>query len=340
MPITIKDIAQKAGVSIKTVSRVINNEQNVAETTRNNVLLVIDDLGYVPNLSAQRLARGSSGLIGLILGNATASYIMTVINGLLDYGDLHNFRVSLHRVDTNKPHQVQNVIGRALQNGVEGFIITPPCDNAEKIIETFRNTNFPFIILSPRDRNQNYSWVTSNDYKGSMEATKYLLELGHKSIGFIQGNSDHQASWDRFQGFKKAMDQAGLTPEVEYCRQGDWTAQSGYEQGTKLLSLKKRPTAILTSNDQCASGVIQAAWKLGINCPEQLSVIGYDDVPLAQQLTPPLTTVRQPIYEIATHAVSILIEHLVEHPNQHITHELDTKLIVRNSTTANSQTKE
>ena len=159
----------------------------------------------------------------------------------------------------------------------------------------------------------------------------YLISEGHTRIGFIQGNVEHQASWDRRKGYERALLERGIGLDAELYRQGNWTFDSGIEQGKSLLSLPEPPTAIVAGNDEAAAGVLRAAWRAGIRCPEQLSVVGFDDVPLARQSTPPLTTVRQPIYEIASNAMMILANDLIPRKATGITIEVPTKLVVRES---------
>jgi LacI family transcriptional regulator len=332
MSVTLSDVARHAGVSMKTVSRVVNNEKRVAEETRRKVLAAIEELGYVPNVWAQRLARGYSGLIGLFMHDATSAYITAVMNGMMDVGETTGYRVSLYRLDINDPHQVAFVLGMATQRRVEGFIFTPPCDNSPELTRGLQEMKFPFVQLTPHERCNDCAWVSATDEQGSHEATRHLLELGHVRIGFIQGNRDHQASWDRLNGYYRALHEAGIKPDECLIKQGTWAFESGLECARDLLSMSQPPTAIMAGNDEAAAGVIQAAWERRWSCPEQISVVGFDDVPLARQLCPPLTTVKQPIYEIATTAMSMLVEKIIPGLPVEKTVEVPTRLVVRHST--------
>lgn len=332
MPVTLNDVAKKAGVSIKTVSRVFNREPSVLEETREKVNVVIKELGFVPNLWAQRLRSGLSGVISLLFQDATPSYLINVINGLVDWGEKSNYTINLHRVNVKDPAQVNQVLEVAAHNQVEGFIITPPCDNSDILIDGLHEKNFPFIQLTPRKRTTEHNWVAASDEQGSSEAARYLIALGHKKIGFIQGNIEHQASWDRLNGYKNALKEASVEINADFVKQGSWTFRSGLREGRELLTMSKPPSAIMAANDQAAAGVIQAAWELGIKCPGQLSVVGFDDVPLAHQITPPLTTIKQPIFEIAKKAMSVLVEKIIPGTSQEISIQIPTELIIRNST--------
>lgn len=317
---------------MKTVSRVINNEERVADSTREKVMTAIRDLGYVPNVWAQRLARGHSGLIGLLMYDATPAYIMNVMNGLMDIGDLTGYRISLYRLNVHDPKEVDQLIGFAAQRRVEAFVFTPPCDNSTTLVRALQELEFPFVQLTPHERCSGCAWVSSGDEAGSYQAACHLIELGHTRIGFLKGNQDHVASRDRLQGYRRALADHGITLDEDLLKQGDWEFDTGLESARALLDLPEPPTAIMAANDDTAASAIQAAWERGLKCPEQLSVIGYDDVPLARQVTPPLTTVRQPIYDIATTAMSMLVEKLIPGLPTETAVEVPAQFIQRHST--------
>ncbi len=332
MSVTLSDVAKRAGVSKKTASRAINNEPRIAASTRQKVLAAAEELGYAPNVWAQRLARGYSGLVGLLMHDATPAYILNVINGLMDIGDATGYRVSLYRLNIHDPRQVEHTIAMARQHRVEGFVFTPPCDNSPRLVEALQKVGFPFVQLTPHDRCGDCAWVSGTDEHGTYDATWHLLRLGHRHIGFILGNRDHQASWARLAGYKRALHEAGVEPDESLIKEGNWQFNSGLERAREFLSMPIPPTAIIASNDESAAGVIQAAWERGLVCPDHLSVVGFDDVALAQQICPPLTTVKQPIYEIATRAMSILVEQIIPGVQSGQAIEIATELVIRHST--------
>lgn len=333
--VTLTDVAKRAGVSIKTASRVINNEDRVADATRQKVLAAVESLGYVPNVWAQRLARGYSGLVGLVIGDATPSYLMDVLHGLMDVGDAAGFRVSMYRMNIKNPQEIAQIIGMAAQQRVEGFVFTPPCDNSPELIRALQELNYPFVQLTPHERCETCAWVAANDEQGAYEAAWHLLRLGHKRIGVIQGNPGHIASWDRLNGYKRALAEANIPLNNTLIKQGDWSFESGLKWGRELLSGENIPTAIMAGNDDMAAGILQAAWEREWRCPRQLSIVGFDDVPLAKQLSPPLTTVKQPIYDIASTAMRVLIEQIIPGSASVRTFiEVPTQLIIRYSTAA------
>jgi LacI family transcriptional regulator len=337
MPITQADVAQRAGVSIKQVSRVINNEDRVAAPTRRRVLEAIEELGYVPNVWAQRLARGTSRLVGLCYHDATAAYISEVLRGMMDAADRHHYRVGLYRFDPHDARQVANMVGIAAHSRADAFVLTPPCDNAAAFVEALEASDVPYVRLTPQERTGTAPWVAATDEQGAYEATAHLIALGHTRIGCIQGNVEHAASWERRRGHFRALDEAGIETPADYMQQGDWSFATGLRCARALLDLPLPPTAIVASCDDAATGVIQAIWERGWACPGQVSVVGFDDNPVAQQVWPPLTTVHQPIYEIAGTAMSLLVERLIpgEEPADgslptHLV--LPTQLVVRRST--------
>jgi LacI family transcriptional regulator len=249
----------------------------------------------------------------------------------MDVGDATGYRVSLYRFDVNDPRQVAQIVGMAAQQRVEGLVFTPPCDNSKELISELQQLKFPFVLLTPHERCNSCMWVAATDEQGSYEAGWHLIRLGHKRIGFIMGNRDHIASWNRLSGYRRALEEAGIDSRNDLIRQGSWQFESGLECAHELLSVPERPTAIMAGNDDAAAGVLQAAWERSLKCPEDLSVVGFDDVPLARQVSPPLTTVRQPIYKIATTAMSMLVEKaILGLPVEAV--EVPTDLVVRYST--------
>jgi LacI family transcriptional regulator len=295
-------------------------------------LAAVDALGYVPNVWAQRLARGHSGLIGLLMYDTTPAYTYTILDGLLDAGETAGYNISIHRRDTQDARQVAEILGMAAQHEIDGLVITPPCDNSPALLASLAEMQFPFVLIAPQGDCPHCASVAPADERGSYEAAWHLIRLGHTRIGYIQGPPDHQASGERLRGYERALREAGLPHQDDLIRAGDWEFDIGLEHGRALLSLPDRPTAIMAPNDVGASGVLQAAWERGLNCPRQISVVGFDDIPLARQVCPPLTTVRQPIYEIATTAMNLLIEQMTSGNATPGQVEMPTELVIRHST--------
>ncbi len=331
---TIRDVAKKAGVSLKTVSRVLNDEPMVSEDTRARVQHVIAQLEYVPNISAQRLARGRAKVIALLFNNVSQTYFDDVLKGTFEEARETGFGVLTYPCDVRRAEDRQAILQLAAQRRVDGFIFTPPCDNAVELLDEIARLNVPFVRLSPRNHRLPYPHVRIRDYEAAIALTEYLISLGHRRIGFITGSQDHSASEARLAGFRDTLKKHKIPFDSKLVFPGDWTFAAGMTGARKLLACEPRPTAIFASNDDLAAGVLFTAHQLGIRVPKQLTVTGFDDVPLAQQVWPPLTTMRQPILQIAQMATHLLTDLIKKHPVKTVHYDIPTELIVRESAAA------
>jgi LacI family transcriptional regulator len=315
-----------------TVSRVLNDEPFVRDEMRAKVQRAIEQLGYVPNLSAKRLAKGRSQAIALLYHNASWHYIQDVQRGVLDTARAAGYTTLMHPCDLIQPEDACGVIEMALQRQVDGFILTAPADNAHALLENLDRMGVPFIRLTPSDRESPRPYVTATDRVGACEMTRYLLGLGHRRIGYVFGLYQSQAAYDRFAGYQDALAEAGIGYDESLMRFGDDHFDAGRDATRSLLEMHPRPSAVFCSNDEMAAGAYVAAHESGLRIPDDLSVAGFDDIALARQIWPALTTVRQPIYEIATTAARLLVELLGHHPLATLHHEIPTSLVIRAST--------
>ncbi|MDC8773423.1 LacI family DNA-binding transcriptional regulator [Roseateles albus] len=304
---TIVDVAEQAGVSIKTVSRVLNKEAGVQDKTREQVLKVVAELKYRPKLAARSMGGGRSFLIGLLYYDPSAAFVGGVQQGATlrcRESGYHLVVESLHNDAPDIYNQVDRMVS-ALRP--DGMILTPPlCDNP-KVLQALRDNETPFVLLSPGQEPADQFSVRMDDELAAEEVTNLLISLGHERIGFIRGAPDQAASELRYRGFVRAMQAHDLTVEESLVWEGDFTFPSGVEGAHKLLSRSVRPTAVFASNDDMALGVLAAAQRLGLNVPADLSIAGFDDSSAASLVWPPLTTVRQPTHEMASVAVEMLI---------------------------------
>lgn len=333
--VTIRDVANLAGVSFKTVSRVINNEPFVKEVTRQKVQTAIDELGYVVSLPARRLSSGNSYTLGLIFHNASWHYILDVQKGVLETGRNYGYHTLMHPCDVNRTADITEILNMVSQRLVDGLIFTPPADNAEKLLCELEALEVPFICLSPKDRNKNRPFVTTSDVRGAAAVTRYLISLGHRTIGFIHGPIEQRAPHDRFSGYKQALQEEGLPIEDHLVAYGDDHFRAGRIQAKKLLALEPRPSAIFCNNDEMAAGAIAAIFESGLQVPQDISVAGFDNIPLAEQIWPPLTTVEQPIFEMAERATIHLIKMLNGENDFDRELKIPTELVIRKSTEKN-----
>ncbi|MCD4671466.1 MAG: LacI family transcriptional regulator [Anaerolineaceae bacterium] len=331
-PITIRDVAKRAEVSIKTVSRVLNQEAYVKEETRAKVEDVIQELRYVASLSARRLASGQSFTIGLIVYNASWHYLHNVQKGVMETAQAHGYNVLLHPCDITIPQEIQKVLDLVHQRQVDGLIFTPPADNASALIEELKNLDVPFNRLSPTDRKSPLPYVATTDKQGAFDMTKYLIGLGHQRIGFVYGPKEQRAPHDRFSGYRQAISEANIGFEENLIVYGDDHFQSGLQAATSLLAVNSRPSAIFCNNDEMAAGAISAVFESGMRVPEDVAIAGFDNTPLAKQIYPPLTTIEQPIFQMAEVATKHLFKIINGDDLENLHVEIPTKLIIRKST--------
>ena len=332
MKVTINEVAEQAGVSIKTVSRVLNNEAPVRPETRAKVSQAIADLGYVANVSAQRLARGRAYTIGLIYHNASWHYITHVLQGVLETGYRAGYSTLLYSYDAkHKDRSRQQILGLASQGSVDGFIFIPPSDNSTALLNDLQSAGVAFVRLTPSNRQLSLPFVTATDWQGAYDMGLYLLGQGHRRIGFIKGPPEQKAAYDRFEGFKAALAEYNVALDKTLVQQGDDHFASGQRCAQAFLKLSTPPTSIFANNDEMAAGANAAVFESGLRVPDDVSIAGFDDIPLSAAIWPPLTTVRQPIYKIAEVATNLLIKLLRDEEPDRLHYELLTELVIRKS---------
>ena len=332
MKSTITDVAKQAGVSMKTVSRVLNNEPNVAKKTRERVLEVAKELRYSPNLAARGLASSKSYLIALIYDNSPSpNYIAPVQRGAIDACRKNGFHLVVEPLDL-AADQASEEVERLLERlPVDGIILTSPlCDNLE-VLAILKRLKIPYVPISPTLPNLDMSAVKMDNTQAAQEMTEYLISEGHKDIGIITGHSNHNSSALRYKGFENAMVNAGLTLNPDWIVEGDFSFRSGVQAAEALLGKGPKPTAVFACNDDMAAGVVSVANQMGLSVPKDISVGGFDDTPLATIITPQLTTIKQPIHQMGYRAASLLIKPPEEQDRQDF-YVLDHRLIIRGST--------
>ncbi len=303
---TMIDVAKEAGVSLKTVSRVLNKENYVREETRTKVLEASEKLNYKLNQTARTLRSGNAQIVSLLVDNPSRSYLESVHFGALER--CHD--LSMQLILEECPNGLSDVREILQKLAPVGFILTPPlCDNAE-LLELLDSHGCAYVLIAPNEPDSNKLSVNMDDMAASMEMTEYLITLNHQRIGYIKGHPDHGASEKRYQGYCKALEKHGIDLDPSLVRQGYFDYESGLEGAEALLDIQNPPTAIFASNDDMAAAVLSAAYRRNISVPQNLSVAGYDDTPIAAIISPQLTTIKQPITELAAAAVSLLSENI------------------------------
>ncbi len=305
--ITIHDVAERAGVSIKTVSRVLNKEPNVRPATRDRVLAAAESLRYRPNVSARSLAGSRSFLICLFSDNPSANYISDLQRGAVGRCREDGYHVVLEPLDSATPAAAEITRSTLLTLRPDGAVLTPPVSDRPHVLDALDAAGMPYVRIAPDIDPDRAANVQIDDRQAAYEMTQHLLDLGHRDIGLIVGHPDHGASHKRRDGFLSAMADRGVPVRDDLVAQGFFSFQSGYQCADQLLGRADRPSAIFASNDDMALGVLAAAHRHRLAVPEDLSVVGFDDTPAAVSSTPALTTVRQPILEMAAAAAEMLI---------------------------------
>jgi LacI family transcriptional regulator len=327
--VTIVDVAGEAGVSYATVSRVINNKDHVRPEKRERVLRAAAQLGYVANVQARSLAGGSSRVVGLLVDYLSSSYMDEIIRGIDGALDAENYDLMLYTTHRRKTKESAYVtkLTRRLADGL--LLILPR--NAAAYLDTLRLRRFPHVLIDYLSDGQNVPSVSTTNFRGAYDAMVYLLSLGHRRIGFISGTMEFGCARERLDGYKAALQDHGIPSDPQLVCEGDFMQPQGYQCAQMLLSLPEAPTALFASNDMMAFGVMEAARERGLRLPDDLSIIGFDDIPQAEHVHPPLTTVRQPLEEMGQCAALLLL-HYIAHPDAKIERvELPTQLVVRES---------
>jgi LacI family transcriptional regulator len=305
--VTIHDVARHAGVSPMTVSRVINAETNVREETRARVAASVAALRYAPNQAARSLASADATHIGVLYSNPSAAYLSEFLLGSLEQSSLSGCQLVIEQCEGVESER--EAIERLVKGGVDGVILPAPLCDSQESLKGVEEARLPAVLVASGRPAAGLSAVSINDFEASRAMTRHLLGLGHRRIAFINGHPNQTASGQRFRGYIEGMTEAGLSVGTDQVAQGYFTYRSGLEAAEKLLDTY-RPTAIFASNDDMAAAAMAVAHRKGLDVPGDLSVAGFDDTPLATTVWPELTTVRQPIADMAREAVRLLIEQI------------------------------
>jgi LacI family transcriptional regulator len=313
--VTIKHVAADAGVSLQTVSRVINNEPNVRPAMKERVQASIDKLGYVPSIAAQRMSGSRSYLIlaindrDLTISDWKAREGRDWVDQMLLGGMLtcaeHGYRMLIELVDTHTDHVERELSAAIAALQPDGVLLTPPHSENPLITNLLADRNIPFARIGSTQEGPGFA-ITMGDKHNARLATDHLIELGHERIGFIAGPEDFSLSNRRIDGWRTAMEDAGFDPEG-LCKRGDFGFESGALAASFLFDLDEPPSAIIASSDQMALATLEIARKRGLRVPQDISLISFDNSPIVRFTQPPLTAVDQPIAATTSRAVEMLI---------------------------------
>ena len=324
----MRDVARLAGVSHQTVSRVINGSEDVLPETRALVQAAIEQIGYRPSAIARSMASGVTHTLACISPNLTDYTFASLIEGAEAEARQHDyFMVSSSARDPQAFHAlVEELIGHRRVDGL--IVINPYADDRFKYVPA----DFPTVFVGARSHDQSVCSISLDDHKAAYEATRHLLSLGHTCIALITGPMEEDCSQDRTEGYRLALNEAGIGFDPAMVYEGDWSASSGQEGLLALLKRGPAPTAVFAQNDRMAMGVLRAARDTGLNVPSQLAVIGVDDMPLSSYFDPPLSTMRQDMPQIGREATRILMNIIQKKPISTCELKLPAQLIIRKST--------
>lgn len=304
---TINDVARLAGVSKKTVSRVINRSPLLNGETRKRVEDVIGEIGYIPNPQARGLALRRNFLIGLVHDNPNAQTVMNVQQGMLEALRGSEFEMVVRPLDRGSATMLQDLRHFLERQRLFGVLLMPPISENDSVAALCHSIGCRYVRMGSVALDDTDHMVASNDREAVCAATEYLIAQGHRRIGLVGGPHGFRSARERRLGFEDAMANAGIPLPRSMIADGNYTFDSGLVAAERLLDLTPRPTAIFSSNDEMAAGVIHAARQRGLDIPRDLSIIGFDDTPIAAHVWPPLTTVRWPMTSMARSAALKLI---------------------------------
>lgn len=332
--LTISEIAALAEVSTATVSRVLNGNKAVSLETRRHIQEIIADHNYQPNILARSLSLKKTHNIGLIISH-TADYLFTspyfskLIQAISYHANSQSYRLVLST--TKGEHSPEDTYDELLHGVVEGLIVLDIQVHDKRLI-WLEDNHIPFVLIGCSPEYPNVNYVDSDNVTGAYRATKYLLELGHKKVFFLNGTPEYVVFVSRERGYRQALQEAGIQPAQGQVVYGGISVEAGYNLAQEFCHYARDDFGLLTASDLQACGAIAALKRTGLRVGHKVSVIGFDDIPLAQALDPPLTTVRQPIYQIGVEATRILI-YQVEHPDEPCIQKVfPTELVIRQST--------
>ena len=332
----IQDVAERAGVSNMTVSRVLSQDTKVSDAKRTLVLEAVKALNYRPNVSARRLASNKSFFIGLLYFDSDTSYVSKFLLRGLKSCRLTGHHLVADEIDDDIEKSLASVKELIDVTQVDGLILLPPVCNDAKLLNSLQQANVSFVRISPDNQLNLSPYICMDDYQASFELTELLIKKGHTKIGHIIGNPNQGVSRLRYQGYLDALRSNKIAVPPEYIEQGLFTVDSGLNAAKKMLQLSNRPTAIFAANDEMAAGALSAAHINRISVPDELSIVGFDDGHLATAVSPNLTTVRQPIQQMAELAIEIIasgkFSDLSTSNSREFRNVLDFEIVEREST--------
>lgn len=315
---TIDDVARVAGVARATVSRVLNASPNTSERVRERVMKAVNDLNYQVNHQARQLASGTNRLLAVIFAADADAEPNSYYHSAIELGAMRacselGYGLVTHTLDPAAEPDRSRILTLADKSRCDGLVLTPPFSDDDALIIALQERGFPFVLISagPDARRLSCS-VGIDDRQAGFELGSHLLRKGHRRFAFISGPRDHKSAALRLQGFLDALVGAGLADDAIVIAEGNFTFKSGIDLAGRMLTGSDRPTALVCANDDMAAGALFTAHRLGLNVPADLSITGFDDTPVSQIVWPPLTTIHQPLRQIGSRAIELLVASVVQ----------------------------
>jgi LacI family transcriptional regulator len=330
MNITIYDVAREANVSMATVSRVVNGNPNVKPTTRKKVQATIERLGYRPNAVARGLASKKTTTVGAIIPDISSIFFSELARGIEDIARMYKYNIILSNSDQNKENELK-LINTMFEKQVDGILFMGGTITEEHINQ-FNTANVPVVLASTYDDTQSIAAVNIDYEAAAYEATKYLIEKGDKHPAFVSGTLETTVDQYKYNGYKRALEEASITLNEDLIVKGDYSYESGLDAVKQLAELGKLPTAIFVAADEMALGVIHGVQDSGLKVPEDVQVFGFDNTRLATMVRPTLSTVVQPMYDIGAVAMRLLTKYMNKEEVTEKNVTLPHRIEVRDST--------
>jgi LacI family transcriptional regulator len=326
--VTIKDVAREANVSVATVSRVLNGSGPVSEKTEHRIREVAGRLRYVPHGGARSLITSRTDTLGVLLPDLYGEFFSEVMRGMDETAQRHGFHLIISRSHATK--QGIETAMRAMRGRVDGVVAMSPDLDGESLLNL--PSTLPVVLLCSVSPGNELDSLTIDNCRGARAVVRHLIGLGHKRIAIIKGAARNYDAAERLRGYRLALKEAGLKPERALELEGGFTEAGGYAAALEVIEMDPRPTAIFAANDSMAIGAVSALRESGAEIPGEMAVVGFDDIPLARYMDPPLTTVRVPICDLGARAVEMLV-HGVTHKNGHAhrRERVSTELVIRQS---------
>ena len=329
MKVTIRDVAREAGVSVATVSRVLNDSGPVSEVTRRRIREVASRMRYVPDSAARSLITRRSTTLGVLLPDLYGEFFSEVIRGIDQSAQRSGYHLLVSGSHNDKG-EIEAAL-RAMRGRVDGLIVMSPDIDSAALVANLPASS-PVVLLNCMVEGDDFDSLTIDNYGGAHAMVRHLFASGHQRIAFIKGAERNHDAAERLRGYRAAHQEAGVRANGALELDGDFTESGGHDAARRMLSMQSRPTAVFAANDSMAIGALSAFRDAGVRVPDDIAVVGFDDIPIARYMSPPLTSVRVSISEMGAQAVRMLL-HAVEQENRHAKQQdtLPTALVIRAS---------